>query len=168
MKTIVLTAFALTLAGAAWSADPKPAAQPAATAATAQSEEEAVAQFRTELMADRAKIMGKALTLDAQQAAKFWPLFEQFQKEESAIIDTSMKALKAYGDHFQNLSDTDAMAYVNSMLERDQQLHDLRVKWLAKFQTAVGARSAASAIHLDRRLNNLTEVQLASKIPLVK
>ena len=47
-------------------------------------------------------------------------------------------------------------------------MHDLRVKWLQKFTAAVGAKSAASAIQLDRRLGNITQVQLSSQIPLIR
>lgn len=118
-------------------------------------------------MADRAQIMAKGLTLDAQQAAKFWPLFETYQKEQGLIVDAQSKALKEYADNFKTLADADATAYINSLLERDQKMHDLRVKWLKKFTEAVGAKSAASAIQLDRRLSNIVQVQLSSRIPLI-
>ena len=142
----------------AWSAEP---------AATA-SQEQAVAQFRTDLMADRADVMAKGLKLSADQAAKFWPLFEAFQKEQAAVVDAQVKALKDYADNFSKLSDEDALTYVNSLLDRDQSMHDLRVKWLKKFQAAVPAKTAATAIQLDRRLGAITQVQLSSQIPLIR
>jgi len=166
MKTKLLAALALTLTLPAWSAEPK--AQPVSTTAPSPTQEQVIAQFRNDLMADRAEIMAKGLKLDAQQAAKFWPLFESFQKEQAAIVDAQTKALKEYADHFQNLSDADATAFINSLLERDQRMNDLRVKWLAKFTSVVGPKSAASAIQLDRRLGNITQVQLSSQIPLIR
>jgi len=166
MKTKLLAALALTLTLPAWAADPK--TQPVSSTAPTPAQQEVVAQFQKDLMADRAEIMAKGLTLDAQQAAKFWPLFETFQKEQSAIVDAPIKSLKDYADHFHTLSDADATAYINSLLDRDQKMHDLRVKWLSKFQGAVGAKAAASAIQLDRRLGNITQVQMSSRIPLIK
>ena len=168
MKTKFLAALALSVTCIAWAADPKPAAQLASNTAPAPSQEEVVAQFKKDLMADRAQIMAKGLKLDAQQAAKFWPLFETFQKEQAAIVDAQTKSLKDYADHFQTLTDADATAYINSLLDRDQKMHDLRVKWLQKFTAAVGPKSAASAIQLDRRLGNITQVQLSSQIPLIR
>ena len=49
----------------------------------------------------------------------------------------------------QTLSDADALAYANSLLTRDQKIHDLRVKYLAKFQTVVPIRVAAGAVESD-------------------
>jgi Spy/CpxP family protein refolding chaperone len=158
MKTTIPAVLALFLTLPAWAADPAPT----------PSQQEAVAQFQKDLMADRAEIMAKGLTLDAQQAAKFWPLFETFQKEQSAIVDAQIKSLKDYADHYSNLSDADATTYINSLLDRDQKMHDLRIKWLAKFSAAIGPKSAASAIQLDRRLGNITQVQLSSRVPLIK
>jgi len=164
MKTKFLAALALSVTCIAWAADPNPASN----TASAPSQEEVVAQFKKDLMADRAQVMAKGLKLDAQQAAKFWPLFETFQKEQAAIVDAQTKSLKDYADHFQTLTDADATAYINSLLDRDQKMHDLRVKWLQKFTAAVGPKSAASAIPLDRRLGNITQVQLSSQIPLIR
>jgi Spy/CpxP family protein refolding chaperone len=166
MHSKLLAAVAVAVALPAWSAEP--AAQPASYTAPTASQEQAIAQFRTDLMADRADIMAKGLKLSADQAAKFWPLFETFQKEQAAIVDTQMKAVKEYADHFSKLSDDEALVYVNSLLERDQKMNDLRVKWLKKFQTAVPAKAAATAIQLDRRLGAITQVQLSSQIPLIR
>jgi Spy/CpxP family protein refolding chaperone len=163
-----LAALAVTFTIPAWAAEPTTGAQPASYTAPTPSQEEAISQFRTDLMADRADVMAKGLRLSADQAAKFWPLFENFQKEQAAIVDTQMKAVKEYADHFEKLSDADALAYVNSLLDRDEKLAALRVKWLKKFQAAVPAKTAATAIQLDRRLGAVTEVQLSSRIPLIR
>lgn len=168
MKSTLLAALATAVSLSAWAADPAATVQPATYTAPTQSQEEAISQFRSDLMASRADIMAKGLTLTADQAARFWPMFDAFQKEQSAIVDEQVKALKAYADHYRTLSDADALTYVNSLLERDQKMHDLRIKWLKKFQAAVPAKTAASAIQLDRRLGNVTQVQLSSQIPLIK
>jgi hypothetical protein len=165
MKITVMVVLTLSLAAPVWSADPKPQAQPAAPTA---SQQDAVAQFRNDLMADRADVMAKALKLNANQAAKFWPLFEGFQKEQATVVDVQVKALKEYADHFDTLSDAEALTYVNALLEGDRQMHELRVKWLKKFQEAVPARTAATAIQLDRRMSHVTQVQLSSQIPLIR
>jgi len=163
MKMKLVCAMALMATASAWSADP-PKAQPAA----APTDEQIVAQFRSDLMAKRADIMAKGLTLTADQAAKFWPLFETFQKEQDVIVDEQIEATEQFAEHYQDLSDKDALSYVNALLARDEKMHDLRVKWLAKFQTVLPSKIAARAIQLDRRLGQVAQVQISQKIPLVR
>ena len=166
MKMNLVWALALAAMSSAWSADP-PKAQPA-TAASAPTNEQTVEQFRSDLMASRADIMAKGLTLTAEQAAKFWPLFQAFQKEQDVIVSEQLQAIEHFAAHYQDLSDKDALDYVNSLLARDEKMHDLRVKWLAKFQTAVPSKIAARAIQLDRRLGQVAQVQMSQRIPLVR
>lgn len=164
MKSTVIAALALVVTAPAWSADPQKA-QPAAL--TAPDTEKTVAGFRTELMAKRADVMAKGLTLTSEQAAKFWPLFDQFQKEQDKVVQEQIAATEAYAKSFDHLTDENAMTYVNALLDRDLKMHDLRVKWLAKFKTVVPIAMAARAIQLDRRLGNITQVQISQQIPLV-
>jgi hypothetical protein len=161
---IVLTAIAF--ATPIWSAE-APTSQTVSNPAAA-TPEQVVEQFRTDLQAKSADVMAKGLTLTAEQAAKFWPLFETFQKEQSAIVDGQLRATQKYAETYQSLSDADAMNYINALLERDQKVHDLRVKWLKKFQTVVPPKVAARAIHLDRRLGLVAQVKLSSQIPLIR
>jgi Spy/CpxP family protein refolding chaperone len=159
MQRFTLALLALALANAAWSAEPAAAPQP--------SPEQVVEQFRQELQAKRADIMAKGLTLTADQAAKFWPLFQQFQAEQDAIVDGQIAATQKYAETFDSLTDADALAYVNALLSRDDAMNELRVAWLAKFQDVVPARVAARAIQLDRRLSQVAQVKVSSEIPLI-
>ena len=65
------------------------------------------------------------------------------------------------------LTEADSLAYVGALLDRDQKIHDLRVKWLKKFQSVVPAGTAARVIQIDRRLGIVAQIKLAQKIPLV-
>ena len=170
MKLLAATAaIVAVIALPALSADAPPKAQPVnqSSAGPGLSDEQVVQQFRSDMMAKRADIMAKGLTLTADQASKFWPLFEQYQKEQDVIVNDQLSATKAYADHYQALSDTDAVTYVKALLARDQKMLDLRIKWLEKFQKAVPAKIAARAIQLDRRVSNVAQIQLSSQIPLV-
>jgi Spy/CpxP family protein refolding chaperone len=147
----------------AWSAD----APAAASAAPSPTPEQVMEQFRNDMQAAAADVMAKGLTLTAEQAAKFWPMFEAFQKEQKAIIDEQLNSLLRYRDTYTKMTDAEALAYGNSLLRRDQKIHDLRVKYLTKFQEVVPPRVAARAIQLDRRLGNVAQVKISSQIPLI-
>lgn len=158
----LIVLFSLLCAVPAWSADAD-----ADTKAAQPTPEQASEQFRIDMQAVAADVMAKGLTLTAEQAAKFWPMFETFQKEQKAIIDEQLKSLIKYGDTYKDMSDADALAYANSLLQRDQKIHDLRLKYLAKFQSVVPSRIAARAIQLDRRLGQVAQVKISSQVPLI-
>jgi len=144
-----------------------PKEPPAGTAPDQRNTADALAKFREAMQAERADIMAKGLSLSADQAAKFWPLYEQYQKEQNMIIDAQIDAVKKYADRYDKLTDTDSVEFVKALLDRDQKMDALRVKWLPKFQTAVPGGTAARAIQLDRRISQVAQAQLSAQIPLV-
>jgi Spy/CpxP family protein refolding chaperone len=154
MSLVALLALAVT---PAWADETIPA----------PTNEQVIEQFRNDLQATAADTMAKGLTLKAEQAAKFWPMFEAFQKEQRAIIDDQLRAVVKYRETYKTLSDADALAYANALLERDQKIHELRVKYLARFQEVVPVRVAARAIQLDRRLGLVGQVSVSSQVPLI-
>lgn len=162
MDKLIVAVLAMAVSAVASSAEPA-----AAPAAARPTQEQVVAQFKQDLAAKRADVMAKGLTLSAEQAAKFWPLFEEYQKEQNASIDAQIKATEDYSRNFAGLTDAQAVEYVNALLARDAAAHDLRVKWLAKFQTVVPPKVAARAIQIDRRLSQVMQVQVSSQIPLI-
>jgi len=169
MKMSLLGLMALSLAAPAFSADPPATAQPVSQTSKAPplTEDQIIANFRTDLMSKRADIMAKGLTMSADQAAKFWPQFEAYQKEQDVIVNEQINAIKTYADHYTALTDEEAVAYVKATLDRDQKMLNLRLKWLEKFQKVVPIKVAARAIQLDRRLSNVAQIQLSQQIPLV-
>jgi hypothetical protein len=163
MKSGLLAIVALASSVPAWSTDP-----PAAGTAAEPTPEQIISDFRKDLEAKSADVMAKTLSLDADQATKFWPLYKEYQKELSSIVDGQIEATKQYAKKYGRLTDAEALAYVNALLVRDQKVHDLRMKWLAKFQTAVPGTIAARAIQVERRLGLVQQVGVSSQVPLVR
>jgi hypothetical protein len=139
----------------------KPAAAPADNA-------KAMADMRADAQAKRADLMAKNVTLSAAEAAKFWPLYEKYQAEQNVIIDAQLKGVQEYSDKYKNLDDATALAYVESLLKRDEAMTALRRKWLPEFQKVVSGGTAARVIQIDRRLSNAMQVMMSSQIPLVR
>ena len=138
----------------------------AQTSAAKPSPEEAMNALRDDMQHTRADIMAKNLTLSAEQAAKFWPVFEKYQKEQNALIDEQFKIIKQYADTYEKLDDAGAMALMNSHLEGNAKMLALRKKWLGEFQKVIPARLAVRAMQIDERLSLAAQFEIASEIPL--
>ena len=171
MRTLTLSLVVMgLLAGHASSVGAQRATAPAAPAASASqsaSTDAAVKALRDDLNATRADIMAKNLTLTAEQAAKFWPLYAKFQTEQSVIVDQQLSAIKRYAENYATLNDETATALVEAHLTRDLQMNQLRTRWLKEFQQILPAGIAARVVQIDRRLGLASQITISSQIPLV-
>jgi len=124
--------------------------------------------LRHDLQAGRAEIIARNVSLTSDQAAKFWPVFEKYQREQSAIMDAQLKGVQKYAEKFESLDDASALVLMKAHLERDQKMVTLRRTWLAEFQKILPAKLAVRVIQIDRRISLAHQVEIASQIPLVQ
>jgi Spy/CpxP family protein refolding chaperone len=143
------------------------ARQQPSQAAPQVSVEDALKSMRADMQSSRADIMAKNLTLTAEEAAKFWPVFQKYQQEQNVIMDAQLKAIQKYAESYQTLDDASALALVNALLERDAKMTTLRQQWLGEFQKVLPARTAARVVQIVRRLSTLAQLEISSQIPLV-
>src|SRR6185295_2282645 len=129
--------------------------------------EDVLKAVRSDLQGDRADIIAKNMTLNSEVAARFWPMYKDYQVEQNAIMDEQLKGIQRYIESFDTLDDAGALQLINAHLARDAKMVSLRQKWLGEFQKVVGTKIAARAIQIDRRLSLAQQMRLTAKIPLV-
>jgi Spy/CpxP family protein refolding chaperone len=144
-----------------------PPQQASTTTASAPTVDSVVKSVRADLQSSRADIMAKNLTLNAEQATKFWPVFNAYQKEQNAIIDDQLKGIRKYVDSYETLDDAAALSLMKAHLQRDAKMNSLRQKWLGEFQKVLPTKLAVRAMQIDGRLSLAAQMEIASQIPLV-
>lgn len=138
-------------------------AQPSAADIT-----KALEELRGDMQAKRSDLLAKNISLSAEQAAKFWPLYQKYQTEQNAIVDAQLKGVQEYGANYDKLDDARSLAFMDVMLKRDEEMVALRRKWLPEFQKVVPTPTAVRVIQIDRRVSNALQVMLSSQLPLVR
>src|SRR5262245_37343088 len=151
------------LSGAAWT---RAAQQVRPASAGPAPIDDVLLAVRSDLQATRADIIKKNVTFTDEQAAKFWPIFDAYQKEQNAIMDEQFKGVQRYIESFDSLDDAGALSLINAHLDRDAKMVALRQRWLGRFQEVVGTKLAVRVIQIDRRVSLTQQIQIASKIPL--
>ena len=152
----------LSLSANTWTA----AQQPRVVNVSSTSIDEVLEAVRQDLQETRAGIIGKNVTLTAEQAAKFWPLYDAYQKEQNVIMDQQLRGIQQYIERFDSLDDAAALGLITSHLDRDAQMSALRKKWLPAFQKALNTKLAVRVMQIDRRLGLAQQIQFTAKIPL--
>jgi hypothetical protein len=120
----------------------------------------------SDLQGGRSEVIAKNLTLSADQAAKFWPVYQKYQQQQDAIMDAQLKGLQTYIEGFEMLDDAGALALINTHLRRDADMAALRQRWVAEFQKILPVKQVVRLMQIDRRLSLAHQVEFASRIQL--
>lgn len=144
------------------------AQQPRTVNVASTSIDEVLTAVRADLQNGRADVIAKNITLTSEQSAKFWPLFDAYQKEQNVIMDEQLQGIQKYIEEFDRLDDAGALALITAHFNRDERMNTLRRKWLGDFRKIVGTKTAVRVMQIDRRLSLAYQLRFAAKIPLAE
>lgn len=116
---------------------------------------------KMELIADRMQFTGK-------EADVFWPLYRKYEVELAAINDKKIAVMQEYLKSFDTLDNARAKDLAQKVLDVDQMALDLRKKSFQEMSAVLPAKTVVRFLQLERRLQQLVDVQLASELPIIK
>jgi hypothetical protein len=135
---------------------------------TAQAATEANVQLlREDIRSQRKQITAANVNLTADESTKFWPIYDQYIQETIKVNDARWALIKDYANNYDKMSDQLAADYMKRSAAVDQQLVALREKYVPIFEKVVSPKKTAQWYQIDRRIDMLINLQLASVIPLV-
>lgn len=123
--------------------------------------------LRSDLRADRHKIIADTMQFTPAESSAFWPVYENYARDQQMIGDDVVKLVKDFSNHYDNIDDARAKDMVQRMLNLEERGVNLRKEYWPKFEKALGARRAAKFYHVDNELGLMTRLQLVSNIPLL-
>jgi hypothetical protein len=155
--------------GALAQASAAPAAAGSASAGTAKQQNlaEDIKLLRKDVRAQKQKIMGEAMGLDAGQSKKFWPIYKDYDRELAKLNDVRLGNITAYAQNYSNMTDSKADELVNGAIAYHKKRIDLLANTYDKVRAALGAPLAARFVQVESTLNNLIDLQIQSNLPLM-
>jgi len=122
---------------------------------------------RTFVMSEK-KIVAANLPLTAEEATKFWPLYDRYIADTVKINDQRYAVIKEYAKSYSNMTDAQANSFIKRWVALDTDDNQLRLKYMPQFEKVISPRKTAMFFQIDHRLDTMIDLQLASQLPLIK
>jgi hypothetical protein len=137
------------------------------SSASKQNLADEIKMLRKDVRAEKQKIMGAALGLDADQSKKFWPIYKDYDKQLAKLNDVRLGNITAYAQNYNNMTDNKADELVNGAISYHKKRIDLLAGTYDKVRAALGAPLAARFVQVESQLLNLIDLQISSNLPLI-
>lgn len=124
--------------------------------------------LRKDLRAQKKQIVAANLQLTTDQATKFWPMYDQYIAEQTKIHDQKYAVIKEFATSWGTISDAQAEDLTKRALAVDDQVAQLRMKFMPNFLKVLPGKQVATFFQIDRRLQMMVDLQLMSQLPLVQ
>jgi hypothetical protein len=151
---------------------PTPATQskaPAPAAAPAKAANTDLQILLDKVRADKKVLVAANMEMTEADKAKFWPIYDAYQKDLAGINDRMAKAIKSYADAYvaRSITDEQARKLTDEVVAIEGDEAKLRANYSAKLFGALPAKVAARYLQIESKIRAALRYEMANGIPLV-
>lgn len=169
LAALFVFAAAMALAGRAQTdaqtAEDKPSAYPETN--HQKNLEAYIEVLRSDVRQQKAEMMGAMMLLSAQDAAKFWPIYGEYDAQLAKLNDQQVENIREYGRTYNDMTDERADELIQKAMTYQKEREELLTSTYEKVKHALGAITAARFIQIERQLLSLIDLQIDSSLPIV-
>jgi|SRR5215469_799168 len=130
--------------------------------------DEDLSLLRKDLRSLRKKLIAENLKLTETDAAKFWPVYDQYIAELIAINDKKFGLIQEYADNWGKMTNDQSLLFARNWLDMDIAIAQLRQKYVPIVAKVLDGKKTATFFQLDRRIAMMLELQVSSQMPLMQ
>lgn len=147
-----------------------PAASRPSAAATKQRTDTTNMQILLDkVKADKKLLVAQNMDLTDAESAKFWPLYEEYQRELDQLNQRLAGTITEYADAYRKgpIPDETAAKLLDEALTVEEGEVALKKSYAGKFGEVLPATKVARYLQIETKIRSLLRLDLARNIPLV-
>ncbi len=130
--------------------------------------EPAIQMLRHEVGKDRREIVKANMLLTNTEAARFWPIYDQYRTEIHKVGDRRLRVITDSAANRDSMSEEEANRLAREWLDAEKQRINIKEDYVKKFQKeGLSARTTARFFQIDQKLDAAVDAAMAARIPLI-
>ena len=123
---------------------------------------------RSDLKTLKVAMVTEAMELNQEQSDKFWPIYRKYEAKLSQVYDQRIAIIMEFGANYETMSNEKAKELALDLLASDKKRAQLWKKYFYQVERALSSTIAARFVQVERQINLLIDLQIASEMPLIK
>jgi hypothetical protein len=124
--------------------------------------------LRADLSAKKEQIVRETMQLNDQQSAIFWPIYREYQTEQSKLTTEKLAIIADYANNFSSMTDEKADQLAQQTMRLDEKRMALREKYYATMKKSLSSVIAARFFQVEHQLQLIVDLQIASNLPIIE
>lgn len=129
--------------------------------------QEYIELMRSDVRQRKAETLAMVMQLSAADAAKFWPIYAEYDAELTKLNDLRVANIQEYARTYDQMTDEKADELIQKALAYRRQRPELVGKYYERIKQALGATTAARFFQIEDQLLSIIDLQIDSSLPIV-
>ena len=126
--------------------------------------------LRDKVKADKKLLVAANMELTESEAKGFWPVYENYQKDLSAINKRIASLIMSYAEAYRagNITDEKAQKLTAELVAIEQSEGGLQASYVPKLSKVLPPKKVARYLQIENKIRAAVKYDLAEQIPLVE
>ena len=124
-----------------------------------------IAVVRANMRADRTTLITTGMNFTDKDGAAFWPVYQRYEYERSRLDDRRAAVIKQYAQKYPTVTDAEAKAMADQILDSEYRLAGLKKKYYKKFNKVLPALTVTKFFQMERRIDLMMDMQVEAVLP---
>ncbi len=124
--------------------------------------------LRSDLKAAREQIIKETMQLNDQQAAAFWPIYRDYNAEQTNLGDEKLAIVQDYAQNFLSMSNEKADQLAQKVMALDDQRLALKKKYYELMKKSLPTVLVVRFFQVENQIQLLVDLQIASNLPIIE
>jgi hypothetical protein len=129
--------------------------------------QEYIELLRIDVRQQKGEIMGAVMALSVDQAAKFWPVYSQYEADLTKLNDLRVANIQEYARNYDHMTDAKADELVRKALDYRRQRSKLLAKYYSRVKASLGSIEAARFLQIEDQLLSIIDLRIEAALPIV-
>jgi hypothetical protein len=123
--------------------------------------------LRSDVRQQKAEMVGAVMQLSAADAAKFWPIYSEYDGKLTKLNDLRVANIQEYANTYDQMTDEKADELIRKALAYHKQRSELLATYYERVNKELGGITAARFIQIEDQLLLIIDLQIDSSLPIV-
>jgi hypothetical protein len=124
--------------------------------------------LRADLKKSKERIIKEAMQLNDPQAAAFWPVYREYDAEQTKLGDRKLAIVNDYAQNFMIMNDEKADQLAHRVMALDEQRMALKKKYYDLMKKALPTVLVVRFFQVENQIQLIVDLQIASNLPIIE
>lgn len=117
---------------------------------------------------ERRDLIARELSLSAEEAKRFWPVYEQYERDLERLTDRRRAVIAEFGENYDAMTEVMAKKIMLDRLALDEERVRLRRIYLPRFEKVLPVKKLARYFQIESKIRAAVEAGIAEELPLIQ
>ncbi len=139
-----------------------------AAARAGDADEASMAILRDTIQSNKKALVAVNLTLTDEEARSFWPIYDRYQADLSAVQGRLLRVIEDYAANFGSMTDEKANQLVDDYLAAERDRAEVRQKYRDPLAKVLPGRKLMRFYQIENKIQAVLRYELAKTIPVIE